>query len=153
MKCLQISLCSKFHGVSGRFFNFLELHWIFKAEFKPVMWVLLIPCILLHVCVPMLTTATSSILVDPARAIVPLTPCAVPPLSILSLPPCLPLFHPMPIWIESLVPFVTPFCPCITLWPFRPFICIFHAAALPVILLTPPARVSQMEKRMYSVSR
>ena len=114
-----------------------QLPGILQALSKAKVRMPFIPSGLLLVCVPVLPTAALPILVHPAWAIVSLTPCSIPSLTILALPPCFTLFQPMTLLVEALVPLITPLR---AIWPLCPFVCIFHRSPLPIILLPPPAQ-------------
>lgn len=107
---------------------------------KSIMWEFFVPRVLLFVSIPVLPTAALSVLVHPSWAIVTFTPCLVPTFSVFAFPPCLSLFYPVTLCIKMFVPFVTPFSPALALTTLSPFISVFCAAALPIILLAPPAK-------------
>jgi hypothetical protein len=112
---------------------------------KTVVRVSFIPCLLWLMRVPVLSTAALPIFVNPSRAIVALTPCSIPPFSVLTFPPSLSLLDTMTIGIKVFIPFVTPFRPTIALTAFSPFVSVFYAATMSIILLTPPANCTKNE--------
>lgn len=114
-----------------------QLPGILQALSKAKVRMPFIPSVLLLVCVPVLPTAALPILVHPAWAIVSLTPCSIPSLTILALPPCFTLFQPMTLLVEALIPLITPLR---AVRPLCPFVCILHRRPLPIILLPPPAQ-------------
>lgn len=123
----------------GWLLHFPELDGVVEAVIEAKVREPLIPSVLWNVGVPMLTAATLPVLVNPTRSIMAFTPSAVPPLSVLPFPPCLPLLHSMPVWIKILIPFISPFGPTsISLTSLGPLVRVLDATTMTVILLTPP---------------
>ena len=135
---LEKSGCSLGH--IGWLRNLAELDGVVEAVVEPVVGELLVPSVLLDVRVPVLAAAALPVLVNPSRTVMVLTPRSVPPLPVLALPPFLPLLHAIAIGIKVFIPFVTPFGPAIALRALSPFVRVFCAATMPIVLLTPPAR-------------
>ena len=120
--------------------NCSELHRVFKAMLESIVREPLGPCLLLHMCVPVLPVAALAILVHPSGAIVPLPPCAIPSFPMPPFPPCFALLYSMAIWIKVFIPLVSPFWPTITFWPLCPLVGVFHATTITIVLLPPSVR-------------